>query len=152
MPVQGMYGFVKDCLILILFRLPQISCFTLSLKCFSSDSDNCPDVGLVPMFKFPYPLRAGPVLLTLLFFPLVPLSYRVLHDSIYSFPTGQVLLSALSWCSECTSVSEGVFLMYPWREIYSMYTYSSTILFLPLSSFYFSFQYIDTSSSWLTLF
>ena len=124
-----MYGYGKDCLILILFRLPQISCFTLSLKCFSSDSDNCPDVGLVPMFKFPYPLRAGPVLLTLLFFPLVPLSYRVLRDSIYSFPTGQVLLSALSWCSECTSVSEGVFLMYPWREIYSMYTYSSTILF-----------------------
>ena len=128
-PDWGMYGYGKDCLILILFRLPQISCFTLSLKCFSSDSDNCPDVGLVPMFKFPYPLRAGPVLLTLLFFPLVPLSYRVLRDSIYSFPTGQVLLSALSWCSECTSVSEGVFLMYPWREIYSMYTYSSTILF-----------------------
>ena len=28
----------KDCLILIPFRLPQISCFTLSFKCFSSDS------------------------------------------------------------------------------------------------------------------
>ena len=36
----------KDSLILIPFRLPQISCFTLSLKCFSSDSDNCPDVGI----------------------------------------------------------------------------------------------------------
>ena len=80
------YVWLQQELILIPFRLPQISCFTLSLKCFSSDSDNCPDVGLVPMFKFPYPLRAGPVLLTLLFFPLVPLSYRVLHDSIYSFP------------------------------------------------------------------
>ena len=32
-PVQGMYGFCKDCLILIQFRLPQIGCFTLSLKC-----------------------------------------------------------------------------------------------------------------------
>ena len=31
------------------FRLPQVSCFTLSLKCFSSDSDNCPDVGLGPL-------------------------------------------------------------------------------------------------------
>ena len=28
----------KDCLILIPFRLPQISCFPLSLKCFSSGS------------------------------------------------------------------------------------------------------------------
>ena len=49
--------------------------------------------------------------------------------SVYIFfSTGQVLLSALSWCSECTSVSEGVFLMYLWREIYSASTYSSTIL------------------------
>ena len=47
------------------FRLPQISCFTLSLKCFSSDSGNCPTVGIRP-------LRVGPVLLRLLFFPLVP--------------------------------------------------------------------------------
>ena len=33
------------------FRLPQISCFTLSLKCFSSDSDNCPDVGIIPLLQ-----------------------------------------------------------------------------------------------------
>ena len=45
------------------------------------------------------------------------------------FSTGQVLLSALSWCSARTSVSEGVFLMYPWREMYSMSTYFSAILF-----------------------
>ena len=31
-PVQGVYGRSKDCLILILFRLPQISCYTLSLS------------------------------------------------------------------------------------------------------------------------
>ena len=37
-PVWGMYGCGKDCLILIPFRLPQISCFTLSLKCFSSET------------------------------------------------------------------------------------------------------------------
>ena len=44
------------------------------------------------------------------------------------FSTGQVILSTPSWCSACTSVSEGVFLIYPWREMYFMSTYSSTIL------------------------
>ena len=68
------------------FRLPQISYFTLSPKCFSSDSDNSPDVGIRPLLQFPHPPRAGPGLLTLLFFPLVPSSYRVLHGSMYSFP------------------------------------------------------------------
>ena len=74
-PVLGMYGCGKDCLILIAFRLPQISCFTFSLKCFSSDSDNCPDVGIGSLLQFCHPPRAGPVLLTLLFFPLVSSSY-----------------------------------------------------------------------------
>ena len=72
--------------VLIPFRPPHISCFTLNLKCFCSDSDNCPDVGIGLLLQFPYPPRAGPVLLTLLFFPLVPSSYRVLLGSIYSFP------------------------------------------------------------------
>ena len=76
----------QGCLILIPFRLPQMSCFTLSLKCFSSDSDNCPAVGIGPLLQFPHPPRAGPALLTLPFFPLVPSSYRVLHGSMYSFP------------------------------------------------------------------
>ena len=56
-----------------------------------------------------------------------------------SFSTAQVLLYALSWCSACTSVSEVVFLMYLWREMYSMSTHSSTILFflmLPLMYFW----------------
>ena len=35
------------------------------------------------------------------------------------FPAAQVLLSALSWCSAYISISESVFLMYPWREMYS---------------------------------
>ena len=47
------------------------------------------------------------------------------------FSTGQVLLSALHWCYACTSVSEGVFLMYLWREMYFTSTYSSAILFSP---------------------
>ena len=70
---------VARTVILIPFRPPQISCFTLSLKCFSSDSDNCPDVGIRPLLQFPHPPRAGPALLTLLFFSLVPSSYQVLH-------------------------------------------------------------------------
>ena len=71
---QGLYGCGKDCLILTPFRLPQINCFTLSLKCFFSGSDNCPAVEIGPLLQFPHPLKAGPVLLTLLFSPLVPLS------------------------------------------------------------------------------
>ena len=49
-----MYG-CGNYLILIPFRLPQISCFTLSLKCFSSDSDNRPDVGIIPPHSVPLP-------------------------------------------------------------------------------------------------
>ena len=76
-PAWHMYGYGKYCLILIPFRLPQISCFTLNLKCFSSDSDNCPALGIGPLLQFPYPMKVGPGLLTLLFFPLVPSSYQV---------------------------------------------------------------------------
>ena len=122
-----MYGCGKDCLILIPFRLPPISCFTLSLKYFSSDSDNCPDIGIRPLLRFVHSPRAGPVLLTLLFFP--PSSFvQPSSASFYVFfSAGQVLLPALSWCSSCTSVSEGVFLMYPWKEMYTTSTYSSAI-------------------------
>ena len=81
-----MYGCGKDCLILVSFRMPLISCFTLSLKCFSSDSDNCPAVHIGPLLQFPHRLRTGPALLAHLFFPLVPSSYRVLRGPIYSFP------------------------------------------------------------------
>ena len=86
LPVWGMYGCGKDCLILLSFRLSQISCFTLSLKCFSSDSDSCPDVGIRPLLQFPHLPRAGPMLLTLLFFPLVPSSYQVFRGSLCFFP------------------------------------------------------------------
>ena len=84
--------------------------------------------GSDPTDQFPHWLRAGPVLLTL----LPPPSSFILPSFAWFcilFSTAQVLLSALSCCSACTSVSEGVFLMYPWTEMYSTSTYSSTILF-----------------------
>ena len=79
------YVWLWQGLILIPFRLPQISCFPLSLKCFSSDADNCLNVGIRPLLQFPHPLRAGSGVLTLPFFPLVPSSYQVLCGSVYSF-------------------------------------------------------------------
>ena len=120
-----MYGCDKDCLILIPFRLPQISCFTLSLKCFSSDSDSCPTVGIRPPASVPPPTegRSTPTDT-----PVFPPSSSVLLSFAW-FSTGQALLSALSWCSACTSVAEGVFLMYLWRQMFSMSTYTSAILF-----------------------
>ena len=65
----SLYGCGKNYLILTPFRLPQISCFILSFKCFSSESDICPIVGIGPLLQFPHQPRAGPVLLTLLFSP-----------------------------------------------------------------------------------
>ena len=128
-PCPG-YVWLQQVLILILFRLPQISCLTLSLKCFSSDSDNCLYVGIRLLLQFPHLLMAGPILLTLLCFPQ---SRHLTEFCIYifyiSFSTGQVLLSTPSWCSACTSVSERVFLMYPGRKMYSTSTCSSAILF-----------------------
>ena len=52
------------------------------------------------------------------------------------FSAGQVLLATLSCCSACTSVSEGAFLMDLWREMYSMFTYSSILLFSFLRAFF----------------
>ena len=54
------------CVILIPFRLSQISLFTLSIKCFSSVPNNCPNVGIRPLLHFSNPPRAGQVLLALL--------------------------------------------------------------------------------------
>ena len=118
----------KDCLIFIPFRLPKGSCFTFSLKCFSSDP-------IVPMWQSdpctsvppPSELRSTPTKT-----PVSPPCSFLLPCFTWFyifFPTGQILLYTLSWCSACISVSEGVFLMYPWREMYSTPTDSSTILF-----------------------
>ena len=85
MPVQGTYGCGKGCLILVPFRLSQISCFTLSLKCFSSDPDNCPNVGTGPLLQFPYLPRASPVQLTRLSSPHSSFVLPSFDGSIYSF-------------------------------------------------------------------
>ena len=53
LPCPGYIWLWQELLILIVFRLPQISCFTLSLKYFSSDSDNCLIWGLDPCFSSP---------------------------------------------------------------------------------------------------
>ena len=121
-----MYGCGEDCLVLIPFRLPQISCYPLSLKCFSSDSDNCPDAGIGSLLQF-LEGRSSPTNTPV--FP--PSSFILLSFPWFCifFSSGQVLLSPLSCCSACTSVSEGVVLLYPWREMCSMPTYSSAILF-----------------------
>ena len=131
-PVQSTCGCSKDCLILIPFRLPQISCFTLSLKC-SPLPQTIALCGDQTPASVPLPAEAGPVLLTLLFFPLVPSSYRVLRGSIDSFPLVR------SSCPLSAGVlhallSEGVSLMYLWREMYPTSTSSTAILF-PIFTF-----------------
>ena len=55
-PCPGYVGLRQGLSILIPLRLSQLSCFTLSLKCFSSDSDNCPDAGIRPLLQSPDPL------------------------------------------------------------------------------------------------
>ena len=93
---------------------------------------HCPQCGDWTPVSVPPPRRAGPVLVTLLFSPLVPSSYRVFCDSIYSFRwPGIPVLSQLVFCMHFCVGS--VFLMYPWREMYSMSTYSSPILFAHIS-------------------
>ena len=81
-PARLMCGCCKDYPLLIPFRLPRISCFTLSLKCSSSDSDNCPAVGIRPLPQFPDSPWAGPVLPTLPLPPPGPSPHRVLCGSV----------------------------------------------------------------------
>ena len=85
-PAWCMYGCGKDCLILIPFRHSHISCFTLTLKCFSSDSDNCSAAGVRPLLQFPTHQGQVQSYWHFCFAPLVSLSYQVLRGSIYSSP------------------------------------------------------------------
>ena len=78
-PVLGMDGCNEDCLILIPFRLPQISCFTLSLKCFSSDPDSCPNVGSGPLLQFPHSTKGRSSLTNT---PVFPPSFFILQSFV----------------------------------------------------------------------
>ena len=53
----------------------------------------------------------------------------VLHGSVYSFLLVRYSCLLSAGVLHAFSVSEGVFLMYPWREMCSASTYSSAILF-----------------------
>ena len=116
LPCLGYIGLWQGLLILIAFRLSQISCFTLSLKYFSSDSENCPDVEIRNLLQFPHPPRAGPVLVPLLFPPSISFILPSFAWFCIFFSVGLILLSTLSWCAH-TCVSENIFLMYPWRKM-----------------------------------
>ena len=70
-----------------------------------------PSVRIRSLLQFPHPWGQGPVLLTLMFSPPSSFVLPSLACVYIFFSTGQVLLTALSWCSACASVSEGVFLM-----------------------------------------
>ena len=87
--------------ILIPFMLSLISCFTLSLKCFSPDTNNCPDVGIGPLLQFPHLLRAGPVYL------LCRFSLLFLHPTEFC-----VVLYNLFWWSGTSACSWLVFCMH----------------------------------------
>lgn len=144
-----MYGCGKDCLILTPFRLPQISCFTLSLKCFSSDSV-APLWGSDPRFSPPPAQgRSGPANT-----PVFPPSSFVLPSFAWFcvfFSAGQVLLSAVRWCAACTSVSEGVFLVYPWRRdglhVHLLLRHLVLSLFLDFLSKKHRYRKLDTRNS-----
>ena len=120
-----MYDWGKDCLILIPFRLPQISSFTLSLKCFSSDSQLSRCVDQTPASAPPPTEGRSSPSNTPVFSPSSFLLLSFAWVYIF-FSVGQVLLSTLS-CSACISVSEDVFLIYLWKEIYSTSTYFSAM-------------------------
>ena len=87
-PVWGMYDCGKDCLILILilFRLPQVSCFTLSLKMFLLWPRQLPLCGVRTPASVPLPAEGRPSPTNIPVSPLVPLSCRVVCGSICSFP------------------------------------------------------------------
>ena len=117
------------CVIFIPFRLSHISCFTLSFKCFSSVPKNCPDGRDQTPAPFPPPTKGRS---SSTHSPLFPSTSYVLPSFVWSyifFFSGQVLLPTLRGCSGSSSVSKGVYLMYPWREMYSTSSYLSAILF-----------------------
>ena len=98
-------------------------CAYIKLKTIliSSVPNNCPIWGWDPCFSSP--TRQGQV--QSVFFPTTFFILPRFGCFYIFFTSGQVFLPTVSWCSARSPVSEGVFLIYLWREMYSTSTYSS---------------------------
>ena len=67
--------------------LQQVGCHRSAVSLSALNvGDSGTNVWIRPLLQVPHLPRAGRVLLTLLFFSLIPSSYQVLHGSTYSFP------------------------------------------------------------------
>ena len=98
-----------------------------SVKCFPSVPNTFPDVGILPLLQFPHPqVQVQSRSFSSFFLPSFILPSFAWICIFLS--GGQRLLPAVSWCSVRSSASEDVFLMHPWREMYSISTYFFTIL------------------------
>ena len=125
-PCPGYAWLQQGLSILIPFRLPQTSYFTSALNVSPLTQTIALMWGLDSCFSSPTHRRQVQSYYHSCFPPyfLCPTKFCVV---LYIRSPGQVLLSALSWCYACTSVSAGVFLMCPWTQMYSMSDCSSAI-------------------------
>ena len=116
-PVLGRCGCGKDCLTLIPFGLSQVSCFTQP-QMFLLCPKQLPRYGSQTSASVPPPAKGTSSPANS---PLFSPASFILSSFVWFyifFSGGQILLPALSWCS-ARFVSEGLFLMYLWREMYS---------------------------------
>ena len=79
------------------------------LRCFTSVPNSCPDVGIWSLLQFLHSSGSDPVLLTLLFSPLLPSSCQDLHSTISYF-----LVVRCSWL-----LSDGILQDLLCLEVYS---------------------------------
>ena len=125
---RGIYGCSKDCL------CDSCSVWTVTGQLLHSQPQMfllcpkqlpwCVDQTHASVPHPPTKGRSSPVNFSFSPYFLLPTEFCVV---LYILSDDRVLLPALSWCCGISTVSEGVFLMYLWREIYSMLTYSSSI-------------------------
>ena len=102
----------------------------------------------------PHPPRAGPVLLRLLFFPLVPSSYQILYGSIYSF-----LVVGYSCLLSAGILQTLLYLkVYSWlsmeRDVFHVHLHLhhlvliTSLFFISVSLFLFFYTFILSFFSW----
>ena len=118
---QGMYVCSKDWLILFHLGCHRSEVPLSALNVSPLTQTTAPMCGdWIPASVFqPTKGRSSPTNTLVSITPPQPSSFILLSFLWFYifFSTGQVLLSTLCWYSACTSVSEGEFLMYPWRCI-----------------------------------